>query len=157
MKFRFRKSLTIIPGVLKWTVSKKSTSLNLNLGLFSRSWGTRGTTTTLDLPGTSGLFFRSEKRRSRGAQGVEHAAPRQPAGLALFFAFMLVQGLVYWAWASASCSGSIGRSLVFLLGIQAMAYTVIRVLNRVGTAGNVLLLLVMGIVGYFAAHAWIIC
>ena len=64
MNFRFRKSIPIIGKLLRFTVSKKGVSLNLRLGWLSKSWGTRGTSTTLDMPGTSGMFFRKERRRS---------------------------------------------------------------------------------------------
>jgi hypothetical protein len=31
----------------------------------SKSWGTRGTSTTVDMPGTSGMFWRREQRRHK--------------------------------------------------------------------------------------------
>jgi hypothetical protein len=62
MSFRFRKSFKIIPGVLHWTISKKGVSLNLNLGIYSKSWGTGGRrTTTIDMPGTTGMFWRKQQ------------------------------------------------------------------------------------------------
>lgn len=77
MRFRFRKSFTIIPKVLHWTVSKKGASLNLRLGPYSKSWGTRGNSSTLDMPGTSGIFWRkqtSRKKRKAGDEELEAAA-----------------------------------------------------------------------------------
>lgn len=61
MSFRFRKSFDIIPGMLRWTVSKRGFSLNLHLGIYSKSWGTGGRRTrTIDVPGTAGFFFRKQ-------------------------------------------------------------------------------------------------
>lgn len=63
MRFRFRKTFRIIPGILTWTASKRGLSLNLNLGIYSKSWGTGGRrTTTLDVPGTSGIFWRKQEK-----------------------------------------------------------------------------------------------
>jgi hypothetical protein len=63
LNFRFRKSFNIIPGILRWTISKRGASLNLNLGIYSKSWGTGGRrTTTVDLPGTSGIFWRKQEK-----------------------------------------------------------------------------------------------
>ena len=63
MHFRFRKSFDIIPGLLRWTVSKRGASLNLHLGFYSKSWGTGGRrTTTIDMPGTTGMFWRKQER-----------------------------------------------------------------------------------------------
>jgi hypothetical protein len=168
MNFRFRKSLTIIPGILKWTVSKKSTSLNLNLGIFSRSWGTRGTTTTLDMPGTSGIFWRSEKRRRKDPEqakaraqreklGLPSPAQTQPASLAPFIILMIAQGLIWWAWGTLSCDHAVGRSVVMLIGVQAMVYTLVRVMNRIGSMANILLLALLALGSYFAATSWIVC
>lgn len=56
---------TLIPGLLSWTLNKKSVSLNGRLGPLSRSWGTRGTTTTLDMPGKLFSFRKEERRRKR--------------------------------------------------------------------------------------------
>ena len=63
MAFRFRKSFDIIPGLLRWTISKRGASLNLHLGIYSKSWGSGGRRTrTIDIPGTSGIFFRKQTR-----------------------------------------------------------------------------------------------
>lgn len=63
-RLRFRKSFTVIPKVLKFTVNKKSWSLNFTLGPYSRSWGNRRSTSGVDLPGEYGLSMRKEHRRT---------------------------------------------------------------------------------------------
>jgi hypothetical protein len=68
MNFRFRKTFPILGKFLHWTVSKKGISLNLHLGPLSRSWGTRGKTTTIDAPGHFGLFWRKQETHSRRHQ-----------------------------------------------------------------------------------------
>lgn len=73
-RFRFRKSVPLLGRFLTGTISRRSVSLNLRLGIFSRSWGTRGRTTTLDVPGTSGLFFRKEERRRKPRDPAEREA-----------------------------------------------------------------------------------
>lgn len=66
MSFRFRKSFNIIPGLLRWTISKKGASLNLHLGIYSKSLGTGGRRTrTIDVPGTTGIFFRKQTREKQ--------------------------------------------------------------------------------------------
>jgi hypothetical protein len=162
MNFRFRKSFTIIPGILRWTVSKKSTSLNLNLGLFSKSWGTRGTTTTIDAPGTTGIFWRREHRRGgRGAAkqlGHESVQRDERAGIGLFALALIVQGVAYWAWSAASCTGPAhSHALVFVLGLELIAYVLGRMLGRVGPGVNFLLVALLVAGGYVLAHSFIAC
>lgn len=81
MRFRFRKSVALWPGHLNATVSRRGVSLNGRLGIFSRSWGTRGRSTTIDMPGTSGIFWRREDRRRkpRGGCDTETAFLRREA------------------------------------------------------------------------------
>jgi len=59
-RLRFRKSLTLIPGLLKLTLNKRSWSLNLTIGPYSRSWGSLRTTSGIDLPGQQGLSLGKE-------------------------------------------------------------------------------------------------
>lgn len=161
MNFRFRKSLTIIPGVLRWTVSKKSTSLNLNLGIFSKSWGTRGSTTTIDAPGTTGIFWRREKRRGAGGKQLGHEASRhqaQSAGIGLFALAMIAQALIYWGWSAASCSGPAHlHALVLVLGAQLIVYALVRMMGRAGPGANFLLVAALVAVTYLLAHAFVAC
>lgn len=167
MNFRFRKSFTIIPGILKWTVSKKSTSLNLNLGIFSRSWGTRGKTTTLDMPGTSGIFWRKEERRKKGNKGqaggsktmpdVSDNTLTKPAGISLYAIAFAAQALIYWVWGKMSSDDNgFQHSLMLVLGLQLMVYVLVRVTNRVGTGANVLLVGALLAVTWFAARAFVL-
>lgn len=69
LNLRFRKSIVLIPGILKFTLSKKGYSLNLNLGFFSKTWGSMRNTTTIDAPGHLGLSWRKEERRKKAAPG----------------------------------------------------------------------------------------
>lgn len=81
LRTRFRKSFTIIPGILKWTISKKGTSLNFNLGPFSKTWGTRGNTTTIDAPGAFGLSWRKEERKGQNGEKGHQADGSHPLWL----------------------------------------------------------------------------
>lgn len=74
MRFRFRKRIPLLGRFLSATVSKKGVSLNLRAGPLSKSWGTRGKTTTLDMPGTSGMFWRKEEGRRRTPPGADDQA-----------------------------------------------------------------------------------
>lgn len=65
MNFRFRKTFPILGKFLGFTISKKGFSINFRAGVFSKSIGTLRNVTTIDLPGTSGIFFRKERRRRR--------------------------------------------------------------------------------------------
>lgn len=162
MKFRFRKSFSIIPGILRWTVSKRGTSLNLNLGIFSKSWGTRQNTTTLDMPGTSGIFWRKEQRKSQAKKsvGVDHDddSPRlvQPASLKLFVVALIVQALVYLSvHAAGGCDTKISRILITVLGLQLVVYTAVRVAKRVGSGLNFLLVAALIAAGWLVARSFV--
>jgi hypothetical protein len=101
MHFRFRKSFDIFGRILRWTVSKRGVSLNFHLGPFSKSWGTRQNTTTMDIPGTSGMFLRKEKRKHHSSDPdvrdyEHHQAHRKHITVAIgfFFAVELVAELI---------------------------------------------------------------
>jgi hypothetical protein len=96
MNFRFRKSFSLLPG-LRGTISKKGVSLNFRAGLFSKSWGTRGTSTTIDMPGTAGFFWREERRRRKMTDEERQEASRKFwSGLVyLLLAVQVVFGLLW--------------------------------------------------------------
>lgn len=128
MRFRFRKSVNLLPGLLKLTVSRRGVSLNGRLGIFSRSWGTRGRSTTIDMPGTAGIFWRREDRRKaiRGADEFETAFLRRRArerlwrraGTIALVLLGLVLAARLWLHPFADCSteGRPGVTLLVLLG-----------------------------------------
>lgn len=62
-RLRFRKSIPIIPKILYVTLNKKSYSINLRLGPYSRSWGNKRSHSTLDMPGELGFSYRKSKER----------------------------------------------------------------------------------------------
>jgi hypothetical protein len=74
--FRFRKSFRIMPGV-KGTISRRGASINFHSGLVSKSFGTRRNTTTVDVPGVHGAFWRSEHGHGHHAHGRASAEQRQ--------------------------------------------------------------------------------
>lgn len=63
-RWRFRKSFTIIPKLLKFTINKKSWSLNFKLGPYSRSWGSARSTSGIDLPGEYGFYMHKDHRKN---------------------------------------------------------------------------------------------
>jgi len=104
LHFRFRKSFTLIPGVLHWTVSKRGASLNLHLLIYSKSWGTGGRrTTTIDMPGTTGMFWRKQQKVKQDPEDADEG-----------FAH-LIQLLFFWGLAVVS---------LFRFWIRAHGHTV---------------------------------
>jgi Protein of unknown function (DUF4236) len=92
-RLRFRHSFTIIPKFLKFTLNKKSWSLNLTIGPYSRSWGSARSTTTIDAPGALGFSWRDE--HSHGDGGFESLWILLV--VLLLVASLLVQtGLLFW-------------------------------------------------------------
>src|ERR1035438_9319626 len=71
MHMRFRKQFPILGHFLKWTISKRGISINAHAGIFSRSWGTRGNTETIDAPGHFGLYWRKQSRRHGAQSGAK--------------------------------------------------------------------------------------
>jgi hypothetical protein len=65
-RLRFRHSFTLIPHFLKFTLNKKSWSLNMTIGPYSRSWGSARSTTTIDAPGALGFSWREEHSHGDG-------------------------------------------------------------------------------------------
>lgn len=140
MRFRFRKSLTLWPGHLKATVSRRGVSLNGRVGIFSRSWGTRGRSTTIDMPGTSGIFWRREDRRRklRGADAMETAFLRREqaqrrwarAGTVVCaLACVVLAGRAYLVPLARGCDNQgTGIRLLILLGLVIGAYAGLRAL-----------------------------
>jgi hypothetical protein len=84
LRLRFRKSFTLVPGVLKWTLTRRGASLNLHLLFYSKSWGRGGRrTTTIDAPGRFGLSWRKQR--------YVKPVPGEPSdGFAHFFQCLLV-------------------------------------------------------------------
>lgn len=134
MRFRFRKSVALWPGHLNATVSRRGVSLNGRLGIFSRSWGTRGRSTTIDMPGTSGIFWRREDRRRkiRGADAMETAFLRRRAAerrwraagaLVVGLAVLLLVGRAYLR-PLEDCvrEGGTGTRLMIVLALTVGAY-----------------------------------
>lgn len=65
MPITFRKSFTVIPGILKYNVNARSRSWTLRIGPFSRTWSSTGRrTTAVNLPGPVG-YRRTTTRRPR--------------------------------------------------------------------------------------------
>lgn len=121
----FRKSFPIIPGILKFTVSKRGVSLNLHLGFYSRSWGTVENRTTVDLPGHMGLGLQKVDRHGKH----HHGEPEQHEG-----------------------SRDLSLALIFLTGIVLLARVYLHPLSHCTRTGHplALVLVIVGItyIGY---------
>lgn len=86
---RYRRSWTIIPHFLKWTLTGHGVSLNFSAGPFHKSIGTRGTTTDVDLPG-KGLYWRDQHYHSHLKNGHPAARAVHGGGFGLFLAAWVV-------------------------------------------------------------------
>lgn len=63
MPVTFRKRIALIPGLLYLNLGRRSRSISLKAGPFSRTWSSTGRrTTSVDLPGPLG--YRSTRRRT---------------------------------------------------------------------------------------------
>lgn len=64
MPFYWRESITLIPGLLRLNINKKSVSLSVGPRGFDRTYSTTGReTTSINLPGP--LSYRSNRRVGR--------------------------------------------------------------------------------------------
>lgn len=63
MPVTFRKSIPLVPRLLYLNLNRRSWSISLRLGPLNRTWGSRATTTSFDLPGPLG--YRHTRRRNR--------------------------------------------------------------------------------------------
>lgn len=78
MPLTFRKRIKIFPGVF-WNIGKKSTSVSVKIGPFSRTHSSTGRrTTSVDLPGPLGYRKTTTKkqRSERRAQTTSRARRR---------------------------------------------------------------------------------
>lgn len=123
----FRKSFTIIPGLLKWTISKRGVSLNAHAGPLSKSWGTYESETSIDGPGHFGLGWRKTDRRKTSHQAKHHP-------FSGFFTISLVgleavvlAGRTYLHPLAKSCTPGThpGTMLLVVLGLQVGALLLI--------------------------------
>jgi hypothetical protein len=157
MHWRFRKSFPIIGHFLHVTVSKKGVSLNLHAGLLSRSWGTRGNTTSVDAPGHFGLYFRKQTRRPQGrehrdeALSVRHEHRWLHLSLALALLCALVEAWHVWVhpFSDMRITGHPLRDLVLLTGLLIV---LILTLHHLRIASGIILFL-LALVGIYAQWA----
>ena len=168
MRFRFRKSVPVIPGLLNATVSRRGVSVNGRLGIFSRSWGTRGRSTTIDMPGTSGLFWRREDRRrkQRGKDAFEtaflerQASERRSlrAGNVLFvlMAAVLAGRLYLHPFSDCATTGHPGLMLLALIGTLYGGWRLARGSSpAMAGFGGLALVVPLALVAWFAYGALI--
>lgn len=121
MRFRFRKSFNIFGKFLGWTVSKKGVSLNMKLGPLSKSWGTRGRTTTIDAPGEYGMFWRKQESRKASAALTQEEKDKRAEGFWKFYVgFVLaIQLMAELVWVNASKhTGDVNGNLALLFIVE---------------------------------------
>ncbi|WP_217924422.1 hypothetical protein [Miltoncostaea oceani] len=155
-RFRFRKTFPLLGRLLTGTVSRRGVSLNLRLGLFSRSWGTRGTTTTIDVPATSGIFFRKEERRRKPPSDplereLHEAEVRRRRWRRVWICLLWLTALIglgrYGIEALGGCAGLGGLvRLAILIGLQAVLISYLY--RRVALLRSILIVVVMIALGY---------
>lgn len=116
MHLRFRKSFPIIPKVLYFTLSKKSVSMQLRLGPFSKSWGSKEDSFAIDAPGELGLGMKKRSRHKHDPDGPKrHRPSRVLAHLVLItLALALFARLYYHLLTDCSLSGHPGITLLVL-------------------------------------------
>ncbi len=135
MNFRFRKSFPIVPGILRFTISKKGWSVNLNLGIFSKSWGNIRQTTTLDMPGTTGIFWRKEqstkKSHEEKAQSkVIHSKAHKQIFILSLWVTLLAWGVGLWQiyihpFSNCKVEGSPATTFSIFIAIQAVLFVML--------------------------------
>jgi hypothetical protein len=158
MHLRFRHRFPLIGHFLHWTLSRHGVSLNAHLGPFSRSWGTQAKTTTIDVPGHLGFFWRKQARRGSGTRRPRLSSEEQQALAAahagnawthvvvgLAFLEAAVEAIHIWVhpFSQAAVSGNPLFTLVVLTGGLIV---VITFLHRQRIVGGVVLF-ILGVFG----------
>ena len=138
---RFRKSFPLAGHFLHWTISKNGISLNAHLGPVSRSWGTRGNTSTIDAPGHIGLFWRKQTRRTHTQHDIPHDRGSGWFHLALGFAALetVVEAFHIWVHPFSNVTVS-GQPLLFLAVLSGLLVAFILFCHHLRLAGGFLLI-----------------
>jgi hypothetical protein len=163
MHLRFRHRFPLAGHFLHWTLSRHGVSLNMHVGLFSRSWGTQGNTTTVDAPGHLGFFWRKQTRKRRRRLSEEeisaHAAGRWThLAVALVLLEAVVEAVHIWLHPFSDVVVS-GSPLLVLLLLSGGLCALIVFAHRRGIMGG-LVIFVLALVGLyvqwklFGALAW---
>lgn len=144
MPFRFHKSFPLLGRFIQGTVSKKGVSLNMRMGPLSKSWGTgRRRSTTLDMPGTSGIFWRSQRRASSEEAAQDSRQFWLFASLMIwFFSALVLTGRMLLA-DSYSTAGLV----IILLG-QLIALTLARSLLNTRRISSLLIMIGLIVIGW---------
>lgn len=144
MHLRFRKSFPIVGHLLHLTVSRHGVSLNLHAGLFSRSWGTRYATTTIDAPGHFGLYWRKQaahtQHRPHEIAEARHEHHWLHLTLALAFLAGAVEAIHIWVH-PFSQTQVVGHPLTTLLLLMGALIGVIFLTDRLGLVSGIFIFL----------------
>jgi len=143
MHLRFRHSFPLVGHFLHFTVSKKGVSLNAHAGFFSKSWGTRGNTTTVDAPGHLGLFWRKQSKRTHASAdevATKHEHKWFHLSLALVVLVAIVEAWHIWVhpFSKVVIVGQPLNTLLILTGALAVA---VLFLHHLGVASGIILFL----------------
>lgn len=157
---RFRKSFPILGKFLQATISKRGLSLNLHLGPLSKSWGTGGRrSTTVDMPGTSGLFW-----QKRGSHQDDDDAVGEPGagwrflGKTVLVGVALVEAARLWVRVGRNCdpAGGLGwRYLTLTLAGLALLWFASSLSPRLRGVLYFLLALGIGYLSWKVYGGWI--
>lgn len=162
MRFRFRKSFPLLGHFLKWTVSKRGVSVNAHAGPVSKSWGTRGTSTTVDAPGKMGFFWRKQSSRSHHEEHGHSASTRVSGHAWKFAAFLIIVEAIIelvhiyvHPLSDCSTSGSPLTTLIILLLVQ---FGILYGLHSIGLNGFLVFLIICATIffqwQFFQSHGW---
>jgi Protein of unknown function (DUF4236) len=75
--FRFRRSIKLLPGI-RWNIGKKSTSVSFGVRGLNYTLGTKGSRTTVGIPGT-GISYTNVHTLKRGSAALPPAPPPVPS------------------------------------------------------------------------------
>jgi Protein of unknown function (DUF4236)/Bacterial SH3 domain len=75
--FRFRRSIKLLPGI-RWNIGKKSTSVSFGVRGLNYTLGTKGSRTTVGIPGT-GISYTNVHTLKRGSAALPPAPPPLPS------------------------------------------------------------------------------
>jgi hypothetical protein len=166
MHLRFRHRFPLMGHFLHWTVSRHGVSLNAHVGLFSRSWGTQAKTTTVDMPGHLGFFWRKQSRRrprshisdeDRQLLAAAHAGNRWThVAVALAVLEALVEAIHIWVHPFSNVVIS-GQPLFILVVLSGALIALIIFAHKRDIVGG-LVIFVLALLGIYLQwilfHAW---